>query len=498
MGVAATRSRGPIFGAALALAGALGAIAAGAAPAQVAGTPAQPIVSGATTAPSFVGHAAKPDPKRRGWKVPRHPHMAPNGRSNLHNDAYQTDAYDRRGPLGRRIGIRSTLFERNCASLTFDARGRIVTICIGFDGPVLVMLQPKTLATLAVYTLPPRPPSGGDPFTNISGGGYFYLDNRNRVVVPTTTRHLFIIKETGGPGFRKVADYDLSGVVPADAGILSALPDWRGRIWFAATDGVVGWVAPGNGSIHKRALGEEIANSFAVDATGGVFVVTNRALYRFDARSGKVHTSWRRRYPNSGVQKPGQLAAGSGTTPTLIGRNGIAITDNARRMHVIVYRRGRNSRGRQVCRRGVFKAGASATENSLVAYGRSLIVENNYGYTFAGVSAGGRTTPGISRIDVRRGHCRTVWTSRQRGASVVPKVSLPNGLLYTYTLPVSADGSQAWYFTALDLDSGRRVFSKRTGAGIGFNNHYAPISLGRGGVAYVGVLGGLLRLADSR
>ena len=173
----------------------------------------------------------------------------------------------------------------------------------------------------------------------------------------------------------------------------------------------------------------------------------------------------------------------------------MAITDNANRMHVIVYRSGKNG-GQEVCRRGVFRAGASATDNSLVAFGRSLIVENNYGYTVQSVETGGHTEPGISRVDVRKGKCRIAWTSEERGASAVPKAALKSGLLYTYTLPVSADGSQAWYFTAIDLDNGRTVYSKRTGAGLGFNNHYAPISIGRDGVAYSGVLGGLLRIAD--
>ncbi|RME21037.1 MAG: hypothetical protein D6806_15395, partial [Deltaproteobacteria bacterium] len=30
--------------------------------------------------------------------IPQHPHMAPNGRSNMHDDAYMTDTYEREGP----------------------------------------------------------------------------------------------------------------------------------------------------------------------------------------------------------------------------------------------------------------------------------------------------------------------------------------------------------------------------------------------------------------
>jgi hypothetical protein len=40
--------------------------------------------------PAFAGHAVAPRPLSAP-AVPRHPHMAPNGRSNIHDDAYQSD-----------------------------------------------------------------------------------------------------------------------------------------------------------------------------------------------------------------------------------------------------------------------------------------------------------------------------------------------------------------------------------------------------------------------
>ena len=471
-------------------------LSAGAAEAQTTGLPPVPIASSPTTAPSFVGKVAKPKPIARGFKVPRDPFLAPNGVSNLHVDAYQTDAYDLPGPRGRNLSITSTLFTKLCGSLTFDSQGRILTICIGFAGPVLVMLDPTTLQTLATYTLPGPQNVSGDPFLHISGGGYFYLDKKNQVVVPTNTRHVFVIGEGGPSGFTLVSDYDLAGVVPSGVGVLSDLPDWKGHIWFAAEDGTVGWIDPRGGSIHIRHLNEQIANSLAVDETGGVYIVTTKALYRLQAVKGKVKVIWRSKYPNSGVKKPGQLSPGSGTTPTLVGKNEVAITDNANRMHVIVYTRDRKGGGKQICRRGVFKAAASDDENSLVAFGNSLIAENNYGYTEQAVDAGALTSPGITKIDVRNGRCRTAWTSKERVPSVVSKASLKSGLLYTYTRPPTADGSQAWYFTAINLRTGKTVYSNLTGAGTLYNNHYSPVSIGRG-VAYVGVLGGLLRIADA-
>ena len=88
--------------------------------------------------------------------------------------------------------------------------------------------------------------------------------------------------------------------------------------------------------------------------------------------------------------------------------------------------------------------------------------------------------------------CRTVWHSDERAPSVVPKLSLSTGLVYTYTKPPNAEGTDAWYFTAIDFRTGETVFSRLAGTGLGFNNNYAPVTLGPDGTAYVGVLGGVV------
>ena len=61
----------------------------------------------------------------------------------------------------------------------------------------------------------------------------------------------------------------------------------------------------------------------------------------------------------------------------------VAITDNADPMDAVVYRtatRLRHHQHRVVCQVPVFAKSASASENSLIGSGRSLSVENNYGY----------------------------------------------------------------------------------------------------------------------
>ena len=481
------------MGALVALGALLGAPPAGA---QVLpGLDPGPIPSSGGDFTQFEGESAQADPFAFP-RTPEHPHMAPNGRSNIHVDPYQTDTNRMRGPLGE-TSTDSIFLIHECASITFDSQGRLVTICVGLDRPILTLMDPVTLMPLATYELPPRVPSpGGDPFTDFSGGGYFYLDDRDRAVMPTTDRHIYVIAQTDEPGFERVEDYDLNGALGADDKVISALPDWRGRIWFATVEGVVGWVHPGSGEVHSKDLGEPIGNSFAVDEKGSVYMVTDAALYRLRARKGEVHQQWRKEYPNTGEVKPGQTQAGSGTTPTLLaGGKVVAITDNADPINVLVFRRALNPRGkRRVCKEPVFEEGASSTDQSLIGAGRTLIAENNYGYTIRATQFGGTTAPGLQAVRLKRGlrGCRTVWRSEEIAPSVVPKASSKTGLVYTYTKPADTGTDDPWYLTALDFDTGETVWRRFAGEGLGFNNNYAPITIGPKGRIYLGVLGGLV------
>ncbi len=470
---------------------------------HLGGIPSLPAINGG---PSFQGAATTPHPVRAA-RIPQNPFLAGNGRSSIHVDAYMSDTNTGSGPLGDRISASSTWQVGECATLTFDSRGRIISLCVRPVGRFLVMLEPDTLDRVATFALPDR--EGGLPaligagsgaLTDFSGGGYFYLDDHDRAVVPTTTEHVYVIAQTEDPGFRLVRDIDLNDVLGDGDAIISVLPDWEGRLWFVTSDGVVGVIPRGAGAPLTDDLGESIDNSFAVDETGGVFIVTDKAMYRFDAgRHDQPRVSWRQRYPNSGVTKPGQGGAGSGTTPTLLGRQWVGITDNAEHMGVVVYRRQQHVRGsRLVCRQPVFEPGRSATENSLIAAGRSFLVENNYGYGGpASTVLGGTAEPGFTRVEIDRDErgCATKWESDVRAPSVVPKLSLANGLVYTYTKPAGAT-SEPWYLTALDYRTGHTVWKALAGRGFSFNNHYAPVTIGPDGSAYVGVVGGIVRLAD--
>lgn len=441
---------------------------------------------------------------------PQNPYLAPDPNNNIHNDTWMTNAYAMPGP---RAGKLQTGFgplpSSLCGSLTFDHAGRILSVCPSLiSPPVLRVIDPTTLAVLAQYVLPQGlpTPTGTPAFQNFSGGGYFYLDQHDRVWSATRSNHLFVIAESDhGRSLRKIADYNLTSVVTGEERITSALPDFRGRIWFVTKkDGKVGVLNPKTRIVHVLRTGEEIENSFAV-GRNAVYIVSDRRMYRFSADSaGRPRIDWMVRYRNSSIHKPGQVDAGSGTTPAILPGGLVAITDNADPMDVVVYRtaeRLRKGQHRVVCQVPVFAKGASDTENSLIASGRSLFAENNYGYQDPfGPTAGAITVPGFARVDINKAGtaCRRVWTNHTVAApSVVPKLSTATQLIYTYTQGANGSGGQTWSWVGISARTGREVFKVLAGEGLLANNNYAGLAIGPHRTLYLGTIGGIRTLRNA-
>lgn len=477
--------------------------------AQAAGADPIPSTPPAPTLPDFSGKTFKATPIKGATKAPQNPFLAKNQKSNIHNDTWMTGTYTWPGPVGRNLVADSGRAQNGiCSTIAFDRRGRIVTVCVStISPPQARIVDPDTLEVLDTYDLPDAPPVGDTPaYQNFSAGGYFYLDNRDRLVIPTRDNHITILGQTpDGSAFQLVKRYDLTSVVdPEKERMNSALPDFQGRLWFVVKQtGKVGNLDPKTGKIRVLRLNEEIQNSFTVDRNA-VYVVTSKRLYKLGKRrNGKPKVLWKTKYRNDGRVKPGQVDAGTGTTPDVMTGGYVAIVDNANPENVVVYRTANRLRGkkRKVCEVPVFRRNASATENSLITTGRSIIVENNYGYTdiFAPDAASVVTEPGFARVDIRRNGrgCRKVWTNRTaRAPSVVPKMSAKTGLIYTYTRPPDPGGSQGYYWTAIDFRTGETAWNKYAGSGFFFNNNYAGLGLGPGGTAYLGVIGGIVSLRD--
>lgn len=480
-----------------------------------AGAAAIPIVSVPVPPPSLPAFQGSASPgvslaPGKTTFAPQNPFMAPNPFSNIHNDAWMTDSYPATpGPLGKSLNPTSEAKSPAvCGSLAFDSRSRIVSVCpsAGFP-PQARIIDANTLATIASYDLPnAMDPPGTKTYQNFSGGGYFFLDDKDQIWVPTKTDHIYVVGESADGGSLVLRrDYDLTGVLDtANERITSALPDFSGLLWFVTKqNGKVGTVNTKTGAIHVRRLDEEIENSFAIGGRSA-YIVSDKRMYRFKARkNGAPYVVWKHGYPNSGIVKPSQVDAGSGTTPTIMKGGYVAITDNADPMNVVVYRnrkRLRHGRKRVLCKVPVFEKGASATENTIIGSGNALLVENNYGYQDPfSLNSGAVTEPGFARVDVDSGGkgCHRVWTNRDaRAPSVVPKLSAKTGLVYTYTRPPDPSGAEGYYWTAIDFRTGKTVWNRFAGAGLLFNNNYAGIALGADGTEYLAVIGGILALRD--
>jgi hypothetical protein len=468
----------------------------------------------------FDGRAAVP--KHVGaMPVPANPYMGPQNKpqswSALHNDAYMSDTYFTSGPLGKSPVVKSAWLGLSKDSpyglvtgLTFDRDRRLVVGAVTVDKAAgqawvrLRIMDPTNLSTLGIFDLP-KQTSTGNNFR--PAGTYFYQDEHDRVVIGTGERTVWVIShQCKGQVCTFTHDakdtYDLTSAIPEDDEIEALQPDWAGRLWFSSKGGVVGTVDMHTGKVLGKLdlAPERIVNGTAADETGGVYIVTSAAMYRFDAdKQGAPAITWRETYDAGKEQKPGQVDIGSGTTPTLMGKEFVAITDNADQMHVDVWRRAKEVQGsRLVCSVEVFKGLPTSNENSLVGTNRSVVVENNYGYSDPSATMDGKTTtPGLARIDVVGKACKTAWTNTDVSIpTVVTKMSVANGLIYTYTKPEGTP--DAWYFTAIDFSTGKVVYKQLAGTGPLYNNHYAPVYLGPDGTWYVGVLGGLVSLHDGQ
>ena len=456
--------------------------------------------------------------------IPQHPFLAPNGSSNMHNDAYMTDTYEIAGPTGvnPQVLIKSHADGINtCVTIAFDSLGRILTTSAVMLQYNILLLDPDSLEVLATYPLPPRNFSDPlFPYGDTSGATYFVVDNQDRVLLTDSENAIQLIEYDDAAGeFRQLKRYDLSDVVvplvaPAVDHVQMTIPDWQGKyLWFTTRYGKVGTVNLSDDSVQSIELeGEEMQNSFAV-GEDGVYIVSDHAMYRFNADDNGVPVAdWRMEYDRGSVVKPSNFNQGSGTTPNLFG-DLVAIGDNADpKMNILFLKR---SDGSLVYKMPVFDDGQSTTENALPGVVRegpngleySVIVDNNYGIDrdnlLGDTGCWENHIGGLLRLDLipdENGSfsCTQVWRSSEKSCQVLPKISLANGLLYVYTYERLPDGLYTWFLTGLDFETGLAVFSVPTGEGMDYTNFGQPLTLGPDGSAYLGTMGGLVKIWDKQ
>ncbi|OHT20960.1 hypothetical protein [Edaphosphingomonas haloaromaticamans] len=484
-------------------------------------------IAGQSTAPAIWDSAFQPAPVP-GF-VPALPGLPPPGRSPMHGDGYQSDTHPVSGPFGPGLEVRTrtagTWLPRLCATFVFRSDGKPVAMCGGVTGFRLVLLDPASLDALATYDLPMRPSTFQALvrrdmdviFGDSSGGAYLFLDDKDRIVLADSRQVIQRIATVrDGKGWRFVPEnrWDMTPHVPHDCQnydnwspsgecdmITTVMPGPDGRLWWVTRQGRIGTLDPATGKVAQtRLAGEEIQNAFAVDDRAA-YIVSDHAQYALAAGAdGRPRILWRHPYDRGGGRKVGSINQGSGTTPTLIGDRYVTFADNADpRINIVVLRRGALKPGeaREICRVPVFTPGASATDNSMIGWGRSIILENNAGFS-NGFSQKdwGAIEGGIVRVDIREDEsgCDIVWTSPLVSPSVVPKLATGNGIAYFYGFDPAPGGGQDWSIVGLDFRTGRQVVKIPTGHGGAFNNNWGSIALAPDGTLYVAAMRGLIQV----
>ena len=302
------------------------------APASAVSAAITPIPTAATTnLPDYIGAAVRARPLAPSL-VPQNPFLAPNPFNYVHNDSWASDVYDLPGPLGRAPLVQSTTLaeaRRNpngpvfgCSGDVFDSQGRLILSCTGPGEWSLVMVDPDTLEVLTYLHLP-APVDQGSSWST----AYLYLDNKDQVIMPVVDGNkvkivvVQTVESAGKPHFEFVgAGYDITSYVAPGDNLNGLMADWHGRIWFVVRQAAtVGVLNAATGAIKTLALEGSITNGFSV-AEDATYIVTTKMMYRVEAGpDGAPHVVWKEGYQNVGYKKPGQLSAGSGTTPTVSG-----------------------------------------------------------------------------------------------------------------------------------------------------------------------------------
>ena len=227
-------------------------------------------------------------------------------------------------------------------------------------------------------------------------------------------------------------------------------------------------------------------------------------------------TLWSQIYQAGDHIKPGGFARGSGSTPTLLGHEYLAITDNANdQIGVLIYRQSpQPHQNPLVCRVPVFEPGANACDVGAIGHadgrgGYSAMVLNDYNAPPLHLTATDingdinnltQMAPGAVRVDVTPdgSGCSVGWDDPIRITSV-PILSTATRLLYAYTQDeaLANEGEYVWYVTALNCTTGEVGWEFRTGASGNFNDNAAGSVIGPDGSLYQGVISGILKIHDA-
>ncbi len=425
--------------------------------------------------------------------------------SRIHNDHYNSAAYNRTGVAGPAIEVTThKLGELTgiCAMMTMLKSGYLIGSCFRADTEVHVMLtmfDNENLNIVAERDL------GFRPFQpNAAGGAYFTMDkDENLFIGPPSNRleQYHIEVADGAPEFVQDFSKEIPGLDPwleqGEPGLQDTVIDFKGRFWFMVTDGRVGYLDPETDDIKMIDLEEGLQNSMVVDENG-VYMVTYNALYRLSvAENGDVRQDWRAPYDSGGT---GVILPGSGTSPTLFGveEDLITICDNAAsQVNAVVFDRATGERRASI---PLFRPDESATENTAVGYGDELLFVNNGSYV-GPFSPARDTDTGMERYRVVRNEGGTVTdyeTVWKNDASIAnsAQLSTASGVVWGYGADVDIADTDHFYLVGHSWETGDEIFRAYVGDETKFDPFTGQVHLHPDGTMYIGTVNGVVMMRD--
>jgi hypothetical protein len=308
-----------------------------------------------------------------------------------------------------------------------------------------------------------------------------------------------------------------------DAGIGLGMT-WDGHLVFTTISGAVAVVdrefrrPPQSLRLH----GEAITNSFAIDAAGGIYVVTDQRMHKLVWTGTRLSAepadgAWSAAYERSEGPHGGIRAGsgGSGSTPTLMGFGAdedhlVVITDGAAVMNLVAFWRdalpegGTRLADQIPVTTGLDRPTAVQSEQSVVVWEDGAFVVNNVGpdtlpSALENVVAIGVTRPpprGAERFRWERGarRWRRVWARPDVASpSCVPVMSAVTRQVYIQ----SAEGGR-FEILGLDWDTGATRTRLRLPRSQAFNGAYMLVQFLADGDIAMGMLTGPVRITPPR
>lgn len=388
---------------------------------------------------------------------------------------------------------------------------------------------------------------GGSPLIALrtpTSGAYTLVDRDNTYITVQGTS--ILAYQDAQPGvltspIQQKAKYTLpASVAASDDAIVGLNVMWDGKLAFVTRSAVVGVVSRDFKEVHSVKLGtgqDEVSNSIATDETGGIYVVSDKAMYRIQWTGQQVSTdpatgAWRAEYNTGTVGNgSGRLGSGSGSTPTLMGTTGqrfVVITDGADVANLVLFWRDQipadwqaiaPGKDRRIAAEMPINFGdpqrkATIDEQSVLVHGYgAAVVSNDYRRVDA-ISKIGSSNPILGSLSNGLiqllsasptvqpwGVQKFEWdqaTRQLRPTWATTKVSCPNAI------PTMSQASNRfycvgayqgwWTIESLDWTTGEGHFRKYIGVLPRFNSFYAQTQLNDDGSMIYGSFNGVVYL----